>query len=180
MFGETGNCFVYFFFLFVYFLRILYTCHIQVLSPYPRFIPISAFYPHIRVLSPYPHSIPYPRFIPISAFYPHIRVLSPYPRFIPISAFYPHIRVLSLYPRFIPISAFYPHIRSAFYPQIRSVYPLRSVYPPVRSVFYPNPSPFPCFQITWKPSTLKLSLRRIQTFDTSLHVLSIEYIVYSG
>ncbi len=99
MFGETGNCFVYFFFFFVYFLRILYTCRIRILSPYPCFIPISAFYPHICVLSPYPH------FIPISAFYPHIRVLSPYPRFIPISTFYPHIRVLSPYPCFIPISA---------------------------------------------------------------------------
>ena len=70
LFGETGNCFLYFF---VYFLRILYTCRIRVLSPYPRFIPISTFYPQIRVLSPNP------RFIPISVFYPHIRVLSPYP-----------------------------------------------------------------------------------------------------
>ncbi len=75
MFGEIDNCFVYFFFFFVHFLRILYTCRIRVLSPYPRFISISAFYPHIRVLSPYP-----------------LRVLSPNPRLIPISVFYSHIR----------------------------------------------------------------------------------------
>ncbi len=39
--------------------------HFSVLSPFQRFIPISAFYPHFSVLSLFQ------RFIPISAFYPH-------------------------------------------------------------------------------------------------------------
>ena len=62
--------------------------HFSVLSPFQRFIPISAFYPHFSVLSPFQ------RFIPISAFYPHFSVLSPFQRFILISAFYPHFSVL--------------------------------------------------------------------------------------
>ena len=77
--------------------------HFSVLSPFQRFIPISAFYPHFSVLSPFQ------RFIPISSFYPHFSVLSPFQRFIPISAFYPHFSVLFPFQRFIPISAFYPH-----------------------------------------------------------------------
>ena len=81
---------------------------LRVLSPFQRFIPISAFYPHFSVLSPFQ------RFIPISAFYPHFSVLSPFQRFIPISAFYPHFSVLSPFQRFIPISAFYPHFSFRF------------------------------------------------------------------
>ena len=53
--------------------------HFSVLSPFQRFIPISAFYPHFSVLSPFQ------RFIPISAFYPYFSVLSSFQRFIPIS-----------------------------------------------------------------------------------------------
>jgi hypothetical protein len=79
-----------------------------VLSPFQRFIPISAFYPHFSVLPPFQ------RFIPISAFYPHFSVLSPFQRFIPISAFNPHFSVLSPLQRFIPISAFYPHFSFRF------------------------------------------------------------------
>ena len=76
--------------------------HFSILSPFQRFIPISAFYP------------PFQRFIPISAFYPHFSVLSPFQRFIPISAFYPHFSVLPPFQRFIPISAFYPHFSFRF------------------------------------------------------------------
>ena len=73
----------------------------SVLSPFQRFIPISAFYPHFSVLSPFQ------RFIPISAFYPHFSVLSPFQRFIPISAFYPHFSVLSpfQFPLSVSVSA---------------------------------------------------------------------------
>ena len=89
--------------------------HFSVVSPFQRFIPISAFYPHFSVLPPFQ------RFIPISAFYPHFSVLSPFQRFTPISAFYPHFSVLSPFQRFIPISvsAFSFRFRdsvSAFYP----------------------------------------------------------------
>ena len=75
--------------------------HFSVLSPFQRFIPISAFYPHFSVLSPFQ------RFIPISAFYPHFSVLSPFQRFIPISAFYPHFSVLSpfQFPLSVSVSA---------------------------------------------------------------------------
>ena len=69
---------------------------------------------------------PFQRCIPISAFYPHFSVLSPFQRFIPISAFYPHFSVLSPFQRFIPISvsAFSFRFRdsvSAFYP-----YPMKT------------------------------------------------------
>ena len=71
-------------------------------------------YPFFRVLSPFP------RFIPFSAFYPFFRVLSLFPRFIPFSAFYPFFRVLSLFPRFIPFSAstipYFRNSGSVFYP----------------------------------------------------------------
>ena len=53
----------------------------SVLSPFQRFIPISAFYPHFSVLSPFQ------RFIPISAFYPHFSVLSPFQPFSVLSPF---------------------------------------------------------------------------------------------
>ena len=67
-----------------------------VLSPFQRFIPISAFYPQFSVISPFQC------FIPISAFYPHFSVLSPIQRFIPIS-----VSVFSF--RFShSVSAFYP------------------------------------------------------------------------
>ena len=80
----------------------MFYLHLSVLSPFQRFISISAFYPYFSVLSPFQ------RFIPISVFYPHFSVLSPFQRFISISAFYPHFSVLSPFQRFIPISAFYP------------------------------------------------------------------------
>ena len=59
------------------------------------------FYPHFSVLSPFQ------RFIPISAFYPHFSVLSPFQRFIPISAFYPYFSVLSpfQFPLSVSVSA---------------------------------------------------------------------------
>ena len=108
----------------------MFYSYFSVLSPFQRFIPISAFY-----LSPFQ------RFIPISALYPHISVVSPFQHFIPILAFYPYFsfRFQFLFPPFSFSVVYRPPtpFDIYFYPlglEISlAMYKLNRKYPKIRS-----------------------------------------------